>query len=245
MNPDTATDTATDPVRVCLDTIGRVFADVFAEVQLWRETIEATAAGLSGAGIDAVVASFAIPALNRPESMLIGAGFVGRSADTAAEPLHFAWWLGPTSANPLLPESTTPSRLDVATRSYTDYLSDFTSLEWYRVPESTRRAHVTGPYVDYLCICDYILTVTMPVQAGGTMIGVVGADIYVRRLEKAVLPAMLALRRDAALLNEAGRVVVSTDLALPVGGILAPEGDGIRRRTTACPGTPFRLTVRA
>jgi hypothetical protein len=235
-----AAKTVLDPARIaeCIRAVDALFVDLFAEVHGWRQALEAA----RGEQIDSTVEAFAVPALNRPDSMLIGAGFIGAPTEPGLGPVNFVWWLGPTSGNPLFPETAAPSRLDVATRNYTDYLQDFTNLEWYRVPESTRQAHVTGPYVDYLCICDYILTVTMPVQAGADMAGVVGADVYVKRLERELLPALLSLGRDAALVNANGRVIVSTDLALPVGAIAA--ADHPQSSVATCRETGFRLLVR-
>jgi len=133
-----------------------------------------------------------------------------------------------------------PTRLDLSTRGYTEYLRDFRALEWYRIPATTRHAHVTGPYVDHLCTCDYILTLTMPVHDadGERMVGVVGADVAVRTLERALLAAFLDVEEPLALVNEHGRVVLSTEPALQVGQLAGPGS-----RTVPCAGTPFAVRV--
>ena len=43
------------------------------------------------------------------------------------------------------------------------------------------------------------------------MLGVVGADIAVRRLEQELLPLLLLIDEPLALVNAAGRVIISTD----------------------------------
>ena len=224
------------------------FTRVFAQLHDWRDQLERLDDDVHGAELDNVVAQFALPALTLTDPMLIGAGFIGDpapDATSASTPgLHFAWWLGPVPANPLLSKSDEPVRLDVNARGYTEYVNDFSSLEWYRVPESTRQAHVTGPYVDHLCTCDYILTVTAPVLRGGEMFGVVGADVYVRRLERDVMPALLAVGVGAAVLNASGRVVVSTDLDLQVGALLSSDEQAAHWETRACAGTPFSVVAR-
>jgi hypothetical protein len=146
----------------------------------------------------------------------------------------------------VLGSTTEPTRLDLTTRGYTEYLRDFRALEWYRIPATTRDAHVTGPYVDHLCTCDYILTLTMPVHArddvaasgDARMVGVVGADVAVRRLERELLAAFLDVPEPIALVNEDGRVVVSTEPTLQVGQLAVAW-----QHAEPCAGTPFRVLV--
>lgn len=244
--------------------VSAFFADVFAVLHDWREQLEQHSGTLHGADLDELVAGFALPVLDVVDPVMIGAGFIGdprgvpshgeqsaveerQNGESQVEQgnrLHFAWWLGPLPANPLLSKSDAPNRLDITARGYAEYVSDYAELEWYRVPETTRQAHVTGPYVDYLCTCDYILTVTAPVQRDGEMFGVVGADVFVRRLERAVMPALLAIGSGAAVVNESGRVVVSTDLNLPVGSLLSAQERAEHWATEPCSGAPFAVVAR-
>jgi len=161
---------------------------------------------------------------------------VGRGDDRR----HAGAPIAPLDDNPVLGSTDGPTRLDLSTRGYTEYLRDFRALEWYRIPATTRHAHVTGPYVDHLCTCDYILTLTMPVHDadGERMVGVVGADVAVRTLERALLAAFLDVEEPLALVNEHGRVVLSTEPALQVGQLAGP-GSG----TVPCAGTPFAVRV--
>lgn len=230
--------------------VGEVFAGVFDLLAAWRHPIEAVidaSPEVRPAELDAVVSELVLPRLTEPNPLLVGAGFIADGAIVRGRDVHFAWWLGPLEANPVLGSTTEPTRLDLSTRGYTEYLRDFRALEWYSIPASTRHAHVTGPYVDHLCTCDYILTLTMPVHAAATdgagdsgdgMVGVVGADISVRRLEQELLSAFLEVPRPLALVNEAGRVVLSTDPSLQVGQLADAAAE-----TEACPGTPFRVLV--
>ena len=232
--------------RDCAAAIGALFNGVFDTLQRWRSLVEASTAW--GAGdIDPAVYAMVKPELTAADPMLIGAGFIAARGVVRGKGLHFAWWLGPLEDNPILGTTTEPSQLDLASRDYADYLRDLSALEWYRVPEATGARHITGPYVDHLCTCDYILTLTAPVTVGGTMAGVVGADLLVRRLERDALPLMRAVGAPAVLLSAAGRVVVSTDPSLPVGTLAAPDaapaaGPGLRG-AFACPGTNLKIMV--
>ncbi|SIO10457.1 cache domain-containing protein [Agromyces cerinus] len=222
--------------------VGTVFASVFDQLAAWRIPVEQLidgAAEVRPAALDSVVADLVLPRLTEPEPLLVGAGFIADGEIVRGRDVHFAWWLGPLDANPVLGSTTEPTRLDLTTRGYTEYLRDFRALEWYRIPATTRHAHVTGPYVDHLCTCDYILTMTMPVHADDSrMVGVVGADVSVRRLERELLAAFLDVPAPLALVNDEGRVVLSTEPTLQVGQLADPAGPG-----EPCPGTPLRVLV--
>ncbi|MFF2370776.1 hypothetical protein [Agromyces sp. NPDC058110] len=233
--------------------VSRLFAEVFEQLAEWRSPIEqAIAPGIRGiaadaavgevrpADLDQVVAGLVLPLLVEPEPRYVGAGFIADGEIVRGRDVHFAWWLGPLSDNPVLGSTDAPTRLDLSTRGYTEYLRDFRSLEWYRIPSTTRRAHVTGPYVDHLCTCDYLLTLTMPVHApdGERMVGVVGADVTVRRVEAELLAGFLAADEPLALVNADSRVVLSTEPSLQVGQLAGGSATAV-----PCTGTPFRVLV--
>jgi hypothetical protein len=227
--------------------VADVFTGVFDQLAAWRSPIEQVIAAspeVRPVELDAAVAELVLPRIVEADPMLVGAGFIADGEIVRGRDVHFAWWLGPLEANPVLGSTTEPTRLDLTTRGYTEYLRDFRALEWYAIPATTRHAHVTGPYVDHLCTCDYILTLTMPVHArdgaegGSRMVGVVGADVAVRRLEQELLAAFLDVHEPLALVNADGRVVVSTEPTLQVGQLAAAWAS-----EEPCPGTPFRVLV--
>jgi hypothetical protein len=239
--------------------VGAVFTTVFDLLAEWRGPVEALIAAstrngaaepgagepatepavtdLRAAELDDVVVGLVIPAFSGPEPLLVGAGFIADGSIVRGRDVHFAWWLAPLTANPVHGRTTTPTRLDLSSRGYTEYLRDFRSLEWYRIPAVTDRRHVTGPYVDHLCTCDYTLTLTIPVHApNGNIVGVLGADLTVRRLERELLAAFLDVPVSLALVNAAGRVVLSTAPTVQVGQLADMSGPA-----ASCPGTPFAV----
>ncbi len=222
--------------------VSALFGDLHARLTDWRDAVLAGqgAEGMPAAALDDLIERLVVPALREDDPVLVGAGFVAAPEFTGGDDLHFAWWLGPLDDNPLTGATSEPSRLDLASRSYSDYLRDFRSLEWYSIPRSTHRTHITGPYVDHLCACDYIVTITSPVERGERMLGVVGVDVYVRRLERELLPALLGVGRPTMLVNEWGRVMVSTDPTVLAGAVVLVDDDAVR-----CAGTPFRLVATA
>lgn len=222
-----------------VELVDETMRGVFAQLDTWRTNIEAALAREPRAAeLDDAVAELVLPVLADEDSLLVGAGFIADADVLGTRGVHFAWWLGPLEDNPVLGATTGPTRLDLSTRGYTEYLRDFRSLEWFRVPTTTFQAHVTGPYVDHLCTCDYILTFTSPVRlpGDGAVAGVVGADVAVKRLEREVLPALLRADQPTAIIGEYGRVIVSTAPGMPVASIVPDEAARFE-----CATAPFAI----
>ncbi|MET0726296.1 MAG: cache domain-containing protein [Leifsonia sp.] len=221
----------------CATAVAALFGSVFDLLAGWRDEIVGTFGDSAApAAIDEFVAARVLPVLTSDDPLLVGAGFIAAPDVVHGRGVHFAWWLGPLDAGPLFGSTTEPTRLDLTTRSHADYLRDVRSLEWYAVPATTQTTHVTGPYVDHLCSCDYILTLTMPVSIEDRMLGVVGADIAVRRLEREILPRLLTIDEPLALVNASGRVIISTSPTARPGSLL---GGAVEQ--FVCAGTPLAI----
>ena len=125
---------------------------------------------------------------------VLGGGFVAAPGVLSDGAHLLAWWQG---------ENKEPISASAALQRAADY----TRQEWFRTPQRTSRLHVTGPYVDYVCTDDFVLTTTVPVTRDGEMLGVMGADILAETLESEMLIAF----RDAGatLVNHHDRVVLS------------------------------------
>jgi hypothetical protein len=158
--------------------------------------------------------------LDRP--VMLGGGFVAAQGALADHPLYLAWWQGIGR-----------ELLGVAGAPGGDTL-DYTTREWFRVPRATGERHVAGPYVDYVCTDEYVLTSTVPVIVAGELVGVVGADMLVESLERELLPLLRAA--GATLVGSTGRVVVSADHRLAPGSRIDASVD-----LTPIPGLPLSL----
>ena len=110
---------------------------------------------------------------------------------------------------------------------------DYTAADWFEVPRRTGARHVVGPYVDVHGTGQYLLTFTEPVIADGQFLGVVGADVPVSRFESHLLRELGAVDVPFVLLDEEGRVVLSTSPRWLVGALTGPPEE------PAAPGAPI------
>lgn len=138
---------------------------------------------------------------------IVGAGYVAARDALSDVPLYLAWWQGDDQH--LLAESDAPATGDPL---------DYTRHPWFRTPERTGLPHVTGPYVDFVCTDEYVMTATSPVVSTGRMVGVVGADTLVETLERLLMPALRAA--GATVVNDLGRAVASADPHLATGTLI-------------------------
>ncbi|BDV32210.1 cache domain-containing protein [Microbacterium terricola] len=199
------------------DRVADTFDALFATIDGWRDLLEGRLAALdtlTAESVDGLVEEFAVPALHR-DALITGAGFVATPGTLDDAEWHLAWWLGGQGALRRLATIDDPAH---------EQFRDYTALEWWRIPARTGARHLTGPYVDYVCTDDYAVTITTPVRVAGAMVGVVGTDALVDRLERELLPVLRSGRGEATIVNAGGRVVTSTDAHLEPGAILRRAG---------------------
>lgn len=210
------TTAALTPVQIA-DRVASTIDELFARVDRWRDTLEehlTADPSPSAAELDPIVQSFAEPAL-AADGLVTGSGFVAAPGLLSDAHWHLAWWLGGVLGIRRLATIDDPSN---------DQFRDYTSLEWWRLPARTGTRHVTGPYVDYVCTDDYTVTITTPVTVDGRLLGVVGMDVLVDRLEQELLPLLRAAGSPIAVVNASGRIVTSTDTRREPGSMLRLDG---------------------
>ena len=173
--------------------------------------------------------------LHAPGQLAVGLGLVVAPRPEEGLPLRLEWWQVDPDGGHL---RTLEPDLRPTSLGYYDY----TATEWFDVPRRTGRRHVVGPFVDVHGTGRYLLTFTAPVVAGREFVGVAGADVPVRRFETHLLEALGALRTPFVLLNDEGRVVLSTVPRFLVGSLLPPDA-GAPREGTPVPGVPWRLLL--
>ncbi|WP_369373606.1 cache domain-containing protein [Promicromonospora sp. Populi] len=157
---------------------------------------------------------------------LIGAGLVMTPGRVADELHLLAWWQG-------------EDRRPIVWPTPLERSADYSRQEWFRTPMQTGSAHVTGPYIDYVCTDEFVLTTTVPVRgASAGLIGVMGADVLAETLER--LLSDVFRKAGATLVNHHDRAVLSGDPR-------TFAGDPIDRSEfpVVVPCTGFPLTVLA
>lgn len=217
--------------------VAMTLAPVFELVEGWRAEVVARFERFAVAGqapsasaLDPFMEGIARPSLEEPGGLITGAGFVATPGVLADAPWHLAWWLREVHGLDRGDRGGV-RRLEAVNDPDSDQFRDYRQLEWWRVPERTGRRHITGPYVDYLCTDDYTMTVTSPVSAGGRMVGVVGADVHVSRLERVLLPILREADGVCSIVNGSKRVVASNDSHRATGSLL--RGDEVQLALTA------------
>ncbi|MEY5016989.1 MAG: hypothetical protein RL431_38 [Actinomycetota bacterium] len=201
-------------------------ADVGARISEWRAQIEQrfeASPTMTVAEVDELIERLVVPGLSG-HSIEIGGGFVCAPGLLSDREYRLAWWLGRENTFGLNGAEPRVRMLESIEDPAAENFRDYTTLEWWRMPIQSGRHHVTGPYVDYMCTDDYTVTITEPVTVGGRVIGVVGADIYVRDLEDTLLAELSQYSPGSTLVNTAGRIVVSADSRHATGALLQVTG---------------------
>ncbi|WP_037303455.1 cache domain-containing protein [Amycolatopsis orientalis] len=194
-----------------VDQVSALVEDVFGRLK----PVLAAAEGLLAGSADALADDLT---RLRPQvfdvlgGLVVGAGFISAPNALADQEFGFEWWTETGDAE--------PARLVISLDPDSENFLDYTRQSWFTVPRDTGRRHINGPYVDYLCTDEYTLTFTVPVQRSGSFAGVVGADIYVREVERLLQPKLRGLGGRAALVNAQGRVIVSNNARQATGSLV-------------------------
>ena len=213
-----------------ITTVASTFDSTFERIAHWRDIVavytQAHDGLVSASSLDSVVETLVRNEFDREGALVVGAGFVAHPQFLTDARWHLAWWLGTTNTFDSRGRLQEVRRLEAEENPRADNFRDYTTLEWWRVPEKTARRHITGPYVDYLCTDEYTLTLTMPVIWNDLFVGVVGADLYARDIERILFPKLKALGRSGTLVNASARVVVSSDPHCAAGSLYRIPGLG-------------------
>ncbi len=227
IQPPTVPDSLSDAVARCVVAVAAYFGAVFASLEGIGERVAAEFEGggpLTAAALSELVHPLAAATLT--ELPVVGAGFVAAPGVLSDRELYLAWWQGEDRR--LLAQRGVPIG---------HHVFDYSRHEWFQVPLTTGLRHVTGPYVDYVCTDEYVLTATVPVLAGGRMVGVAGADTTLEAFE-ALMHEPLHDGGELVVVNELDRCVVAADPLLRSGQRVDATAYATVRRVE---GFPFRV----
>jgi hypothetical protein len=216
-------------VTAAVEEVFGTVAEVRAAALRARSAAAADVAGGAFPGLAAPLQAL----LTAPGQLALGLGVMG--APDAGRPEELYWWqLDPVSGgvHELAPD------LRPASVGFYDYAA----APWFDVPRRTGARHAVGPHVDVHGTGQYLLTFTAPVVADGAFLGVAGLDVMVSRFEGDLLGRLGSLRQPFLLVNDDGRVVLSTSPWWLVGSLVPPAA-APPRAGTPVPGVPWRLNL--
>lgn len=98
---------------------------------------------------------------------------------------------------------------------------EYSNAEWMVVPRASHRPEVVGPFVDF---DKYIFSLVTPIYVAEQFIGVAAADIRLSDYERRLAQTLSRFSNDVAVINSAGRVVLSNCSSQPVGSLVDTAG---------------------
>lgn len=110
-----------------------------------------------------------------------------------------------------------------------DRYYDYEQHEWFQRAFFEGARAAVGPYIDYLGVESYVVTITVPAEVDGRRVGAVGNDLLVGDLEATLMPILRACDHEVVILNRHGNVIVSNSAAYLPGELVAqpPEGTNL------------------
>lgn len=136
----------------------------------------------------------------RKDTYAAGAGTFFAAASVEEGGHAFEWWYRKESGD--------LGRLDFDMTPGSARYYDYEKLPFFSTAAATGEQTVWGPYIDYSGCEQYILTFMAPFSVQGHFTGVAGCDIRLTDLEPIIMPDLLLIPGDAALVNASNRVIL-------------------------------------
>lgn len=218
--------TIRDGLRAELDAISSWFIAVFRDLDAMNVDFTQVLEQASQPGDDvAKVARLARSGLkSRTERFLSehprvdGAGIIFHRSELRHGRGVIEWWTRD--------EGDAVKRCNFGVEPSGDRFYDYERFEWFTAPLRSGGHSITGPYIDYLGVDEYVVTLTAPNILRGTAIGVAGIDFQMRELERELMPPLRRVPGPAALLSPQLSVLLGNSSRFVTGDRLAvlPEG---------------------
>ena len=132
----------------------------------------------------------------------------------ADRPLYMHWWVNDAAGL---------RQLDVSFDPQTGDFYDYRTFDWFDTPVRSRAVWLSDPYYDEGGANADIVTISIPAQSDGDLVGIATADIDLGQIGRLVAPALTLVGAPAALIGDGGGVVASSDPRLKPGKPMPPE----------------------
>lgn len=147
-----------------------------------------------------------------------GCGLIFAHSALGTEDGRLEWWVREDEAR--------FARYSFGMAPGADRYYDYERHEWFIRAFEDGHSVAVGPFIDYLGVEDYIITLTIPAVVGDRRVGAVGTDVQLDDLERALLPIMLRCESEITLLSNHGNVLLSTSAHyLPGEAVTSPPED--------------------
>lgn len=154
-------------------------------------------------------------------SAIDGCGLIFAHSALGTENGHLEWWVREDEQR--------FARYSFGVVPGADRYYDYEHHEWFTQAFHEGVPAVVGPYIDYLGIEAYVMTLTVPAEAGSRRIGAVGNDIQLADLEHELLPILLDCPGEAALVGRHGSVLLGNSSRFLPGEYVPEPTEGFRR----------------
>lgn len=153
--------------------------------------------------------------------VLDGCGVIFARSALDTENGHLEWWVREDEAR--------FARYSFGVVPGGDRYYDYEHHEWFIRAFHHGVPALVGPYVDYLGVEAYVVTLTVPAQHGDARLGAVGTDIQVSDLEEELLPVLLRSAQPLALVGRHGNVILGNSSRFLPGEFVPAELPGTER----------------
>ena len=160
-----------------------------------------------------------------------GCGLIFAQSALGTENGHLEWWVREDEQR--------FARYSFGVVPGADRYYDYEHHEWFVRAFHDGAPAIVGPYIDYLGVEAYVLTLTIPAEVNGIRVGAVGNDIQLADVEQALLPLMLRCDTDLVLLGSHRNVILSNSQAFLPGDFVPDTLERFRR----VPVEPFTTGV--
>ncbi|WP_017793482.1 cache domain-containing protein [Leucobacter salsicius] len=150
-----------------------------------------------------------------------GCGLIVAHSALGTENGHLEWWVREDDAR--------FARYSFGVVPGADRYYDYEQHEWFVRSFTDGESALVGPYIDYLGVESYVLTLTVPAVVSGKRVGAVGNDIQVQDLERALLPLLVEQEQPFALLSQSSNVLLSNSAGFLPGDLVTGQEPGYVR----------------
>lgn len=154
-----------------------------------------------------------------------GCGLIFAHSALGTENGHLEWWVREDESR--------FARYSFGVVPGADRYYDYEHHEWFIRSFHEGTPALVGPYIDYLGVEAYVLTLTVPAEIRGSRVGAVGNDIQVSDLEAVLLPVLLEHRSPMAVIGRHGNVIFGNSSRFLPGDFVPDSLPGFRRARIA------------